>query len=126
MQSLRDLPPPPGALGEASLPGDKANEPCRALPPPDTAGGWVCGDNGGTCCCSGAGWFEAEGRVVDCPPGPDCCELPGTFAPGVVPGAGVLPGVAPGMAVVPGVVPVLGFARGELLGAACGGRPARG
>ena len=121
MQSAKLLPPPPGVLGAASLPGVKASEPRRAGPPPEVAGGWVCGESGDTCCCSGAGWFEAEGgRVVGCPPGLVCCEPPGAFAPGVGPGAGVLPGV------VPGVVPVLGFARGELLGAACGARPAGG
>ena len=29
--------------------------PCLALPPPEVAGAWVCGDSGDTVCCCGAG-----------------------------------------------------------------------
>src|SRR4051812_16338745 len=55
IQSLNDLPPPPGALGADSLglPGDSAKPPlCLGTPPPDNTFDGCCGDSGdmpGTC-----------------------------------------------------------------------------
>src|SRR5262245_26404603 len=57
MQSFKVLPPPPAALGAASLrlPGDKANVLCRGSPPPAGVLGDCCGDRGAMPGICGAG-----------------------------------------------------------------------
>ena len=66
MQSLSDLPPPPGALGDASLalPGDKAKLLCFGTPPLDEGAVDCCGDSGAMPGICGAGVPIAEGGVA--------------------------------------------------------------
>ena len=73
MQSLSAFPPPPGALGDASLalPGDKARLLCFGTPPPEDGAVDCCGDSGAIPGICGAGVPIAEGGVapvlgVDC------------------------------------------------------------
>lgn len=97
MQSASELPPPPGALGAASLglaedvPGDRARLLCGGLPPLENCVD-SCGESGATAGACGAGVASVAGASVE-----------GTTATG---GTG---GPLDKMLVVPGVTGVAGL-----------------